>query len=379
MLGTKIYDLFSRGSSDWLRHNNKVRDSIKKNLPDLLAGQDVISSPNSKRTVLVPVTILEHARLRLNSPEEGEGAGQGEGKAGDVLRPGQGNGQAQGEGEGDGAGEGGGGFKFHVELNLDEVMDWLWQELKLPDLKPKRSAMIQDPDYIKEGWDKRGAPSRLDRRKTMKEAIKRRGIQQDPVPFTNEDLRYRQLTRKDKPSTNAVVFCALDVSGSMGEGQRKLAKTFFYFALQGIRRQYSKVEVVFIAHAGQAKEFSEQDFFKINDGGGTVSSTAFNLGLEIIEKRYDPSAFNIYFFYASDGDNSPSDLRKSVESLTKLSEYANYCGYVETSAGGDMGVSQLNNLFSGFQASGKPVGMSPLNTNEDIWNAIRLFFKEETK
>lgn len=375
------YDLFSRGAKDLLRHNQKIRDSLKQHLPDLLADQNVITQPKN-RTILVPVKFLEHARLRLNTPMTDSGVGQGEGGVGDVLVPGQGQGQGQpGEQPGQGAGSEGGEIKFVVELKLDEVLDYLWEELKLPDLKPKRSATLEDPDYKREGWDKQGARSRLDRRKTVKEAIKRRAVQEDPIPFTNEDLRFRQLVKKQRPSTNAVVFFALDVSGSMGEEQRKIAKTFFFFALQGIRRQYSKVDVVFIAHASHAREFSEEEFFKAADGGGTVSSTAFKLVSEIMEKRYDPTSYNVYFFYASDGDNEPNDLPRSVELLTKLAKQINYAGYVETDTGAmaDMRggrASQLANLFHGLKAQGLPVGACPLSNKEDVWAAIREFFSE---
>src|SRR3954468_14509118 len=170
---------------------------------------------------------------------------------------------------------------------------------------------MDEPDYIREGWDKRGARSRLDRRKTIKEAVKRRSIQEksshDPVPITNDDLRFRQLVKRATPAINAAVIFALDVSGSMDEAQRRLAKTFFFFALQGIRRQYAKVETVFLAHAAQAWEFDESQFFQASSSGGTVTSTVARLALDVMSSRYDPSRYNVYFFYASDGENTAED------------------------------------------------------------------------
>src|SRR5207247_1419408 len=82
------------------------------------------------------------------------------------------------------------------ELKIDEIVDWLWEELKLPELKPRRAAALDEPDYVREGWDKRGARARLDRRRTVKEAVKRRAVQDDPVAFTNDDLRFRQLVKR---------------------------------------------------------------------------------------------------------------------------------------------------------------------------------------
>src|SRR4051812_22157045 len=195
------------------------------------------------RTVAVPVKFLEHARLRLAEPQVHSGAGQGRGEPGDILQPGREDGAQGAQAGGTADGE----VRFVVELKIDEIVDWLWEELKLPELKPKRLASTDEPDYVREGWDKRGAASRLDRRKTIKEAVKRRAIQSNAVAITNDDLRYRQLVRRPAPSTSAAVIFALDVSGSMDEAQRKLAKHFFFFALQGIRRQYSKVETVFLA------------------------------------------------------------------------------------------------------------------------------------
>src|SRR5690606_8107608 len=151
--------------------------------------------------------------------------------------------------------------------------------------------------------------------------------------FTNEDLRFRQLVQRKKPATNAVVLFALDVSASRTDAERKLAKTFFFFVLQGIRRRYSKVETRFIAHTTQAWEFNEDGFFQVTGTGGTGASTAFNLALEMIENEYDPSQYNGYLFYASDGENFTEDRAAASEGLKRLAELLNYVGYVETVPG----------------------------------------------
>jgi uncharacterized sporulation protein YeaH/YhbH (DUF444 family) len=330
--------------------------------------------------VLVPVKFLEHARLRLSDSAEQTGAGQGQGKPGDVLRPGRDDGQSSGKG-----GTENGEIRFVVELKIDEIVDWLWEELKLPELKPRRSATLDEPDWIREGWDKRGARSRLDRRKTIKEAVKRRSIQEkvtpDPVAITNDDLRFRQLVKRTTPATNAAVIFALDVSGSMDEAQRRLAKTFFFFALQGIRRQYTKVETAFIAHAGEAWEFEESQFFQAQSSGGTVSSGAFKLAHEILKTRYDPGRYNVYFFYASDGENAAEDRAGASASLGALARQVNYAGYVETGGVATFRPreTQLAEIFAEMRAGGLPVGTSRLGSQEDVWRAIREFFKEENQ
>ena len=110
-----------------------------------------------------------------------------------------------------------------------------------------------------------------------------------------------------------MVFFLLDVSGSMAERDRKLAKTFFFWVVQGLRREYRSLETVFVAHTTEAWEFTEKEFFQVSGTGGTVSSTGFNKVREIIDERYNPGRYNIYLFYASDGDNSVSDAAEARE------------------------------------------------------------------
>jgi len=369
---TPWYDLFSRGSRDWLRHNQKVRDAVQQNLPDLVAGPDVITG-SQERTVQVPVRLLEHARFRLadSSSQPYTSAGQGQGKPGDVLRQGQPDlGGDEGEG-GNNEGE----VKLLLEFKADDIIDWLWEELQLPDLQPKRNTSVEDEEYVREGWDRHGARARLDRRRTVKEAVKRRATQENPVPFTNEDLRFKQLVQRRKPATNAVVIFALDVSASMTDAERKLAKSFFFFVLQGIRRRYGKVETRFIAHTTQAWEFSESEFFNVSGSGGTGASTAFKLAVELVEAEYDPSQYNGYLFYASDGENFTEDRAAATEYLTRLGRLLNYIGYVETVPGSPRtSETEMKMLCTEIERSGAPVGSSILTRHEDVWKAIRKFF-----
>jgi uncharacterized sporulation protein YeaH/YhbH (DUF444 family) len=374
-LNTAWYDLFSRGAQDWLRHNSKVREAVQQHLPELIAGPDLITGPR-ERTVQVPVRMLEHARFRLAEGRTETGAGQGEGRPGDVLR----SGQLDLDGEKEAGGSGEGEVKLLLEFSIDEVMEWLWDELKLPELKPRPGARIDEADIVREGWDKRGAPSRLDRRRTVKEAIKRRAIQQDPVPFTNEDLRYRQVVARPRPSTSAVILFAVDVSASMTQLERKLAKAFFFFALQGIRRQYAKIEARFIAHTTHAWEFSEQEFFQVTGIGGTIASSAFRLALDIVKKEYDPALHNVYLFYASDGENFTEDRPAASQSLAELAGMLNYIGYVETLPGMSHSMdTEMRRLCNELERRGLPVNNSILTAPEDVWRALRSFFTQESR
>jgi uncharacterized sporulation protein YeaH/YhbH (DUF444 family) len=366
--GRQWYDLFSRGARDWLRHNDKVRAAVRDKLPELIAGSELL--PRADSTVQVPVRFLEHARLRLRDPEQSEGVGQGDGKPGDHLPAPPEPGNAKGAG-----GNEDGGFEFVLELKIDDIVDWLWEELKLPNLKVKHGA-VRDDDYTREGWSRRGVRSRLDRRRSLKEAIKRRAVQEEAPSFTNDDLRYRQLALRRKPATEAVVYFAMDVSSSMGERDRQLAKTFFFWVVQGLRRQYVHIEPVFVAHTVEAWEFPEGEFFQVTGSGGTVASTAFRKILDISAQRFDPGRFNSYVFYASDGANFQNDREPSAAALSELGKFANYIGYVETAAEQQQPPlgTETAMLFEHLQAETGAAGRYALTTPESVWDAIRAFF-----
>ena len=366
------YDLFSRGARDWLRHNDKVRAAVREKLPELIANSDVL--PRADSTVQVPVRFLEHSRFRLRDTGESGGVGQGDGKPGDVLASPADREPGKGEGGNDE-----GGYQFVLELKIDDIVDWLWEELKLPNLKVKSGAVRQD-DFTREGWSRRGVRSRLDRRRSLKEAIKRRAIQHDAPAFTDDDLRYRQLAMRQRPATEAVVFFAMDVSSSMTERDRRLAKTFFFWVVQGLRRQYTHIEPVFVAHTIEAWEFAEAEFFQVTGSGGTVASSAFRKISDIAAQRFDPGRFNIYVFYASDGANFRHDRETAQATLAELGEIVNYIGYVETASAAQQALSsETSMLFEQLEADIGAAGRYGLSTPESVWDAIRGFFSQQSQ
>jgi len=369
--GQQWYDLFSRGARDWLRHNEKVGRAVREKLPDLISNADVLGGGDN--VVKVPVRFMEHCRFRLCAPDEQTGVGQGDAKPGDKL--GQPT-QDSKQGEKESGGEGEGGYELILELKIDDIVDWLWEELKLPNLKPKTGVMSDD-ELVREGWNRRGARSRLDRRRSLKEAIKRRAVDRDGPAFVNEDLRFRQLVMREKPAARAVVFFAMDVSSSMRERDRTLAKMFFFWAMQGLRRQYNHIEPVFVAHTVKAWEFDENEFFQVRGSGGTVASTAFSMVNDIIRDRYDPSRYNIYLFYASDGENFRDDHDRASAGLADIASIASYLGYIETPASEDRALdTETAKIFQSLEESGASARSFALTTNEAVWEAIRGFFQE---
>jgi uncharacterized protein len=366
------YDLFSRGARDWLRHNDKVRDAVRQHLPQIVAGADVLTGGAS--TVRVPVRMLEHYRFKLRSSNEQQGVGQGQAKPGDRIgRPQQEGDQQRGQG-----GNEDGGIQYTLEFRIDDIVDWLWEEMQLPNLEAKAGKAKED-DWTREGWDRRGARSRLDRRRSLKESIKRRGVQTatggDSLSFTDDDLRYRQLAKREQPAMQAVVILLLDVSGSMGERERQISKTFFFWAIQGLRRQYRHLDLVFVAHTSEAWEFQEDEFFRVTGTGGTVASAGLKKVREIIDTRYSPSQYNVYLFYASDGENFPSDQPQAQAALADVAADCNYAGFLEVAPlAGAAPDSEIGKLFVDLASDDDNVGAYRVSGTDDIWNAVRHFF-----
>jgi uncharacterized sporulation protein YeaH/YhbH (DUF444 family) len=368
----KWYELFSRGARDWLRHDEKVREAVRANLPEIIAGGDVING--GARTVRIPVRMLEHYHFRLRRPEETEGAGQGKAKPGDVLsapgrepRPGDKGPGGRDEGE----------VQLLLEFKVDDIVDWLWEAMQLPNLKA-RVGPSDETEWTREGWDRRGARSRLDRRRSFKELVKRRGAPGATPTFTDDDLRFRQLARRRQPAVHAVVFFMLDVSGSMSDRDRKLAKTFFFWVVQGLRREYRSLDTVFVAHTTEAWEFNEPDFFQVSGTGGTVASTGFLKVRELIDARYNPGRSNIYLFYASDGDNSVSDAPEARTALNSIAADACFTGYVEVSSGLSRQLAtETGKLFAELAGAGCAAGSYALADFDDVWGAVRHFFAAE--
>jgi uncharacterized protein len=239
---------------------------------------------------------------------------------------------------------------------------------------------------MREGLDKRGARSRLDRRRSLKEAIKRRA-HTPPSPsgaaapgFTDEDLRFRQLTRRRQPATRAVVFFLMDVSGSMSADDRQLAKTFFFWVAAGLRRQYRHLDTVFVAHTTEAHEFGESEFFQVTGTGGTVASTGFAKVQQIMDERFNPASCNVYLFYASDGDNASEDQEPAHRMLEAIARVASYAGYVEIrSAASGGSETPTARLYSQLAAGGLPCGSFAVSSTEEIWGAVRHFFSAEAQ
>ncbi len=295
--------------------------------------------------------------------------------AGDTLPKPQGDGSGQGPGQSSPDGEGMDEFAF--QITQEEFLEFLFDDLELPNLARKQLKDTESYKYVRAGFSTQGVPAKLDvvrslrgaharrlglggaRKKKIREleadlaALKSAPDDLDPafshedqievleqeiarlksnvrrIPFIDEiDLRYRQHLKQPQPATSAVMFCLMDVSGSMTQMHKDIAKRFFILLYLFLKKNYKRIDVVFIRHHTSAKEVDEEEFFYSRETGGTIVSSALKLMHKIIEARYSPSEWNIYAAQASDGDNwnddSPVCGQLLAESVLPLVQYFAY-------------------------------------------------------
>jgi uncharacterized sporulation protein YeaH/YhbH (DUF444 family) len=197
----------------------------------------------------------------------------------------------------------------------------------------------------------------------------------EAIPFLDPiDLRFRARIRVPVPTTRAVMFCLMDVSGSMDEGRKDLAKRFFILLYLFLTRHYEKIDVVFIRHHTQAQEVDEQNFFHATETGGTVVSSALVLMEQIIKERYSPTEWNIYGAQASDGDNWHHDSGRCRELLAdKLLPLCRYFAYVQVA-------EPEQNLWEEYQKLSEDVrhfAMRKAVEASEIYPVFRELFKKE--
>lgn len=321
------WSLHRKGYQDQVRHQQKIRDVIKQNLPDLITEESIVMS-DGKQIIKVPIRSLDEYRFIYNSQKQKHvGQGDGDSQVGDVL----GREPAQKPGKGDKAGDQPGQDVVDAEISIEEVENMLFEELELPHLQQKDKEQIETHKIIFNDVRKKGMMSNLDKKRTILENLRRNASSGDPGihGINPEDLRYKTWDDIVVPDSNAVIIAMMDTSGSMGSFEKYCARSFFFWMNRFLRKQYENVDIVFIAHHTEAKEVTENEFFTRGESGGTICSSAYQKALEIIDQRYPPSKFNIYPFHFSDGDNLTSDNDRCVKLIGELLKVSNMFGYGE--------------------------------------------------
>ncbi|MGH7060562.1 MAG: YeaH/YhbH family protein [Stellaceae bacterium] len=289
----------------------------------------------------------------------------------EIPRPQGGDGRGGSQGSPDGSGE----DAFEFTLSKEEFLDMFFEDLELPDLVKKSLRESFAVDLQRAGYTVSGTPANLSVRRTMRNSMARRISLRRPkardldalrhaieeardkpdeeevarlerelqrleyrskiIPYIDPvDVRYNRFERVPRPNTEAVMFCLMDVSGSMTEAMKDLAKRFFMLLHVFLIRRYRHVDVVFIRHTSTAEEVDEETFFYSRETGGTVVSTALEKMLEIARARYSTDRWNIYAAQASDGDNYGADSGRCVALLgDEVLPLCQYFAYVEVGDG----------------------------------------------
>jgi sporulation protein YhbH len=377
-----------RSAGDRARHRQKIRESIRGNIADVLSEESIIGKDKDK-IIKVPIRSVKEYRFIYGDNSPGVAQGNGEVQPGDVVgKADQGDPNAVGP-----AGEQAGVDAIETDITLEELIDIMFEDLELPELQKKALKAIPSEDAFKRhGTRKEGIRARLDKRKTARNRVRRklsieRNIEEDPdyeveplqddeetrrFPFHKDDMRYYYITEDTKLQSNAVVVCIMDTSGSMGTTKKYLARSFYFLLYQFVRLKYQEVEIVFIAHHTEAKEVNEQEFFHKVESGGTYISSGYQKALDIIEERYHPSLWNVYAFHCSDGDNFYSDNEKAFGLAEDLCKVCNLFGYGEIKPSGTAYYS--GSMLEVFSKLDKENFQSiTIEKKEDLWNGFRSF------
>src|SRR6202162_5890810 len=288
----------------------------------------------------------------------------------EIPRPQGGEGQGGREGSPDGSGEN----SFEFTLSKEEFLDMFFEDLELPDLVKKSLKDTTAFDLQRAGYTVTGSPANLSIPRAMRNSMARRislrrpklseiealreaveeararGDEEEAQRLTRQlehherrskiipyidpiDVRYRRFERVPRPNTEAVMFCLMDVSGSMTEQMKDLAKRFFMLLHVFLTRRYKHVDIVFIRHTSSAQEVDEETFFHSRETGGTIVSTALEEMLKVVRERYSPDNWNIYAAQASDGDNYTEDSDRCSQLLGgELLPMTQYFAYIEVGA-----------------------------------------------
>lgn len=407
----------------------RTREQIRKSIHDNLGDRSIGGSGDGQDVVI--------ERKGINEPQFGHNPQTGERdiilpgnkeySPGDRLKKPQG-GAGKGPGEGDASNEGEGEDEFGFALTNDEFVNILFEDLELPHMISKENKAVERFEMSRAGYSNEGNPAQLNleqsmvnsmgrriallkpKRKRMKEIEerlaelgkkKKLSDEEHEEYFTLEeelkslrtraraisfidpvDLRYNNFTKKPVPVSQAVVFFVMDVSASMTQFHKDLAKQFFMLLNLFVSRKYKHVECVFIRHHITARECTEDEFFNLRENGGTVVSSAFEMAKDILKDRYSPNEWNIYFAQASDGDNWSDDNKKLQEMLSKdILPICQYFSYIQVGKKrGEDSYYFNGNLIAEYkqlEAEHKNIISKYIQNKEDIYPVFREIFKKK--
>ena len=396
------------------RHKQQIKESIadavdKRSITDVESGESItipsrdISEPifhqgrGGVRDMVHPGNDQYLPGDRIERPPGGGRGGSAEGKA-----------SPDGEGQDD----------FVFQISKDEYLDLLFEDLELPNLKENEATKLIEYKTHRAGFKSAGVPANIAiirslqnslARRTAMTSSKRRELREleqaleiarafEPaqpleeqrllkeiselkqkiaaVPYIDTfDLRYKNYEKRPKQSSQAVMFCLMDVSGSMDQATKDIAKRFYILLYLFLNRTYKNVDVVFIRHHTQAKEVNEHDFFYSQETGGTIVSSALRLMDEILKDRYPSNQWNIYAAQASDGDNWADDSPNCKSLLVeKLLPVTRYYAYIEITRRAHQ---TLWREYQSLADNAENFAMQNIRGTDDIFPVFRELFKKQ--
>jgi uncharacterized sporulation protein YeaH/YhbH (DUF444 family) len=404
------------------RFIRRFKAQIKRAVADAVSGRSIVDIDNGEK-INIPARdmsepVFQHGR---GGRREAVHPGNTDFVTGDrIKRPpdaagGQGGG-ASNSGEGE--------DEFAFQLSREEFLELFFEDLALPDLVKTQLAKLVDFKSVRAGYTSDGVPTNINVIRSLRGALARRIALRGPhmkrlrevdaeltalqslpdeaeeesaprrleleeevrhlrqriesIPFIDSfDLRYNNRIRQPRPSTQAVMFCLMDVSGSMDEERKDIAKRFFILLYLFLTRNYERIEVVFIRHHTIAREVDEDEFFHSRESGGTVVSSALKLMQEIIRERYPLTEWNIYAAQASDGDNWDDDSTTCRDLLmSKILPCLQYFAYVEITP------DAHQTLWQEYQRVAEAYGnfaMRQIDAPSDIYPVFRELFRKRVK
>ncbi|UGA55930.1 YeaH/YhbH family protein [Vibrio sp. VB16] len=398
------------------RYKERIKESIadavnRRSITDIESGEDIA---------------IPHKDIKEPTFHQGQGGkrerihpGNDQFIKGDKMERPKGGNSGGGAGEGNASPDGEGEDEFVFQISKDEYLDLLFEDLALPNLEKNQINKIIEWKTSRAGYKTSGVPSNIAivrslqqslARRTAMTAGKRRLLKEleleldrigkhepaqpleesrieaeiaelrrriSSVPFIDSfDLRFKNFDRRPIPSSQAVMFCIMDVSGSMDQATKDIAKRFYVLLYMFLTRTYENVEVIFIRHHTQAKEVDEHEFFYSQETGGTIVSSALKLMDKIIKERYPQGEWNIYAAQASDGDNWADDSPKCKELLRdSLLPTCQYFSYIEITKRSHQ---TLWHEYEKIKETSNNFAMKNIRSVEDIFPVFRELFKKET-
>ena len=375
-----------RSATDRRRHKKKIEKAIKEGIHDIIAEESIIGK-DGKKKIKIPVRgIKEYRFIYNNDPGAAQkkvGSAQGKNiKKGQKISSGKKNGKQPG---GDKPGNEAGDEFYEVEISLDELANYLFDDLDLPELEKKSFTNITSEKFKRKGYRTKGIRPRLSKKETIKNKIKRKKKaiksgtfnpeEDERFTFHEADLKYKHIAVTEKQVTNAVIFFVMDVSGSMGKTKKFLARSFFFLLYHFLRYRYHKVEIVFISHTTEAWEVDENQFFTRASSGGTYISSGVGRSLEIIGERYPKQSWNIYNFHCSDGDNWVQDNDKALSLTEDLKDMCQLSAYIQILGGQSMGSGDGYRMADVYeQLQDKKFKVVKINNKKDVWPQFKKIF-----